>query len=199
MTLSVQFTAMISMIISGFYLGLIRDTFLRFRVHWKSNTFLLYFLEVCFWTTQMFTLFYVLFLVNAGELRVYIFVACLLGFATYQAIAAKIYKALLEKIIHITTSIYHFFSSLIKTIIVNPIKFIIQLIIRVLVFFLNLLAATLLFIAKLLVFPVIWVLKQFYRVLPDRIINIFHKNKGFYSKIKNIYSKIKRFFVAKRR
>src|SRR5699024_8882996 len=56
--------------------------------YWKNKWFINYVMEICFWLTQTFLLFYVLFRINGGELRVYVFLACLLGFAMYQALAS---------------------------------------------------------------------------------------------------------------
>src|SRR5699024_4293439 len=99
MTLHVQLLTMIFMVLSGLYLGMALETFRRFSPLWRKNKFLVYFLEICFWLVQTLIIFYVLYRVNAGELRLYIFVACLLGFATYQALIASLYKRLLEQVV----------------------------------------------------------------------------------------------------
>ena len=79
MTLSIQFITMAAMVLSGIYLGVIRDTFQRFAIYWKGRKLLSYLLEIIFWILQTLVVFYVLFLVNAGEIRLYIILACLLG------------------------------------------------------------------------------------------------------------------------
>src|SRR5699024_12815245 len=125
MTLHVQFMSLISMVIGGFYLGMAIDTFRRFSTYWERNVFFKYLLEICFWLMQSLILFYVLFRVNDGEIRFYIFLSCLLGFATYQALAASIYKQLLEGVIRIVRSIYRFFKRLIEVLIIIPVKWLV--------------------------------------------------------------------------
>src|SRR5690625_1289933 len=93
MTLSTQFITMLAMTSGGFYLGVVLDTFRRFASSWKNRIIFSYVMETSFWLTQVIILFYVLFRVNGGELRLYIFLACLLGFTIYQVLAAKIGRA----------------------------------------------------------------------------------------------------------
>ncbi len=61
MTLSVQFTTMFAMVLSGLYLGMIRDTYLYFTKYWKENTIFAYVMEISFWLSQTFILYSVLF------------------------------------------------------------------------------------------------------------------------------------------
>lgn len=190
---------MIAMVASGFYLGIARDTFSRFNKYWSSNVLLLYVMEISFWITQAFILFYVLFLVNAGEIRVYIVAACLLGFAAYQALAAKAYQWLLEEIIKIIAAIYRFISSLLHRMLVKPVIAIIQLVTACLFFILKLIKSMLLFCLKILFFPIIWTFKLCYRLLPKKLKKYLHKLAGFYSRIENMYNKVKNNITTKRR
>ncbi|WP_188456137.1 spore cortex biosynthesis protein YabQ [Virgibacillus oceani] len=199
MTLSVQFMTMIAMVLAGFYLGIIQDTYRRFTRHWKGKVFLTYFIEVLFWLSQTLILFYVLFRVNAGELRFYVFLACLLGFAAYQALAANLYKRLLERVIKIVLVCLRFIKKLVQMIIINPIKFVIQTLITVILFIGHVLVTILLFILKLLYTPLKWVFMTIYRFLPKKIQNFLHKLAGFYSTMKNICIKWLKYFKFKRR
>lgn len=108
MTLSVQFTTMAVMVLSGIYLGLAQDTFRRISVHWKKRPIISYSFEIGFWLLQTLIVFYVLFLVNSGEIRFYIFLACLLGFSFYQALLKTIYRQMLERLISVFRAIYKF-------------------------------------------------------------------------------------------
>src|SRR5690606_28472217 len=92
---------------------------------------LTYFMEICFWLTQTIILFYVLFKVNSGEIRFYVFIACLLGFSMYQVLAAKIYKRLLEVIIRMITSVYNFFKRLVQVLFIRPVIWIVTLVLTI--------------------------------------------------------------------
>lgn len=199
MTLSVQFMTMIAMVIGGFYLGLIQDTYRRFQGYWKNNVFLLYFMEISFWLTQVLLLFYVLFRVNAGELRFYVFLACLLGFAAYQALAAPLYKRLLEQIIRIVVKCYRFLENLVQTIIIAPIKYIFQLLVALILLIGQLILSIILFAAKIIYVPLKWIAMVIYRLLPKSIQNFLHKLAGFYSTIKNTCRKGLKYLKFKRR
>ncbi|PAV28572.1 spore cortex biosynthesis protein YabQ [Virgibacillus profundi] len=199
MTLSVQFITMIAMVSSGFYLGIINDTYRRFTPYWKQKIILSYVMEICFWLTQTLLLFYVLFRVNGGELRLYVFVACLLGFAMYQVFAAGIYKRILEQIILVITGIYRFFARLVQALIITPIKWIFMLFFTIVLWVIRLVGMILLFILKLLFAPIKWIAQVIYHMLPKNIKIIFHKLAGFYSTIKNIWYKWMKYITFKRR
>ncbi|WP_163972098.1 spore cortex biosynthesis protein YabQ [Oceanobacillus halotolerans] len=189
MTLSVQFMTMIVMTLGGFYLGMAQDTFRRFSIHWEKRVILPYVMEVSFWLTQTLLLFYLLFLVNAGELRVYVFLACLLGFAAYQALAATLYKRLLERMINICTTVYRFSARMVHAIIIKPITFLIGIVVTCVLFLLQLLWKILQKLLKGVYLPLKWTLKQLYRILPKSFKKFLHKLAGFYSKMKNIVLK----------
>lgn len=199
MTLSVQFITMIAMVLSGFYLGIIKDTYHRFTPYWKGNIFLVYFMEICFWLTQTVLVLYVLFRVNGGELRLYIFIACLLGFSIYQVFAAGVYKKLLEQVIRLVTAIYRFFERLVLVLIIIPIKWLIGLLIMIIFTILKIISAILLFILKVLLTPIKWVLRLFYRLLPEQIKNYFYKIAGLFAIMKNKCIKWLKYIKFKRR
>lgn len=187
------------MILGGFYLGIALDTFRRFSPYWKEKRILTYLMEICFWLTQTFILFYVLFKVNFGELRVYVFAACLLGFAIYQVIASTLYKKLLEKFLQLILSIYQFCKKVINILIITPIKWMIQGIIVIAMFLLRITSSLLLFIAKMIYIPLKWILLGIYRLLPKKVRNIIHKIAGFYSIMENTCKRWAKRIISKRR
>ncbi|MEN1966451.1 spore cortex biosynthesis protein YabQ [Lentibacillus sp. N15] len=199
MTLDVQFLTMVVMAISGVYLGAALETFHRFQPSWKSNRFLLYFMEIAFWLSQVLLLFYVLFRVNSGELRVYVFLALFLGFSAYKALIAPLYKRLLEIIIRIIVMCYRFLENVIKTLLIKPIKYVIQFIITLLLFAGQVIISIVRFVGKIVFYPIKWVLSLIYRMLPKSIQNFFYKTAGFYSTIKNICKKGLEYLKFKRR
>ncbi|WP_010094855.1 spore cortex biosynthesis protein YabQ [Ornithinibacillus scapharcae] len=144
------------------------DTFRRFQKHWKRNVILVYVMEVFFWLTQVFILYYVLFRINAGELRFYVFAACLLGFSAYQVFAKNLYKRLLERVIFIIASIYKFLYRLVKAIIFTPIKYITQLLVAVIIFLFNTTLLVVGFVLKCVYFPLKWIFIRIYRLLPKK-------------------------------
>ena len=69
----------------------------------------------------------VLFQVNDGELRAYIFLACLLGFSMYVVMFKTIYKRVLEWIIKVLVALTKGIIKILNTLIIRPIRWIIEL------------------------------------------------------------------------
>lgn len=185
MTLQIQFTAMISMIAGGFYLGLARDTFLRFSPIWKNRVILNYLLEIIFWTTQTTLLFFILYKVNTGELRIYIFIACLLGFAAYQAIAAPIYKKILERVIRLITAIYRVCHTIVNVLMITPVKWFIYATLWIIHSTLQ----VIIWVLKCILLPVRWLLKLIYNVSPQKVQKNIDKSVNVYSIINDTLKK----------
>ncbi|MFB4168685.1 spore cortex biosynthesis protein YabQ [Virgibacillus sp. JSM 102003] len=199
MTLSVQFLTMASMVLGGFYLGIINDTYRRFSIHWKQNKIFTYFMEISFWLTQTMLLYYLLFRVNSGELRFYVFIACLLGFSVYQVTTANAYKQLLEHIIRIGLKIYQFIVRLVQVLFITPIRFVIHLLIVFLLFIGNVLLTIIRYTFRFIYVPISWVFQNLFRLLPKNIQNNLHKIAGFYSTMENILKKWIKYITLKRR
>lgn len=185
MTLTVQFMTMAAMVVSGLYLGMSLDTFRRFTPYFKKSAFLTYSLEISFWLMQAFILFFILFRVNGGELRVYIILAVLLGFSLYQALLKRLYLFLLEKIIQLIIAVYRFFTRLVQLFLIAPIRWTFIAAMKFLLVVGTLLLTILHFIVKVILFPFQLIGKLVFRLLPSSVKNILFKWAGFYSKIKN--------------
>src|SRR5699024_2648443 len=164
--LGTQFITMLAMTSGGFYLGIALDTFRRFAYSWKKRKILPYVMETSFWLTQTIILFYVLFRVNGGELRLYIFLAGLLGFAIYQVFAAGIYKRLLERIIAISKAIYRFLERMVHVLIIIPVTWLLMLIISIFTGLFKVIISILQFLFRVVSAPLKWVFQGFYNLLP---------------------------------
>lgn len=123
MTLSVQFLTMLSMIGMGSLFGASLDTYQRFLKRPVRKSWVVFINDILFWLLQGLAIFYILFLVNEGELRFYIFLALLCGFAAYQALMKNIYLKLLEIVISTIISIYYFIVKVIRLLIIRPVQF----------------------------------------------------------------------------
>src|SRR6516165_4054961 len=108
MTLSTQFLTMLSMVGMGSAFGAMFDTYQRFLNRPQRKYWIVFVNDVLFWILQAILIFYTLFLVNNGELRFYIFVALLCGFAAYQSLFKRIYLRFLEILIYSVITICRF-------------------------------------------------------------------------------------------
>ena len=70
----------------GSLFGATLDTYNRFLNRNARKRWLVFLNDVLFWILQALFIFYILFSVNFGEVRFYIFIALLCGFAGYQAL-----------------------------------------------------------------------------------------------------------------
>ena len=121
MTLSTQFMTMLAMIGMGSFFGAALDTYNRFLKRSKRKSWLVFINDVLFWIIQGLFIFFVLFRVNQGELRFYIFIALLCGFAAYQSLFKAIYLRWLEMLISIVISLLRFFVKIVYLLIYKPI------------------------------------------------------------------------------
>lgn len=146
MSLTTQLETMLAMIGMGGWLGIALDTYNRFLRRSKRSRFIVFFNDLFFWLLQALFIFYVLLLTNDGELRVYIFLALLCGYAAYQSLFRHIYLKLLETMIRCCIALYRFFLRTCYYVIVQPLRLLLQLFLwtalliwRVVLFFIRIL------------------------------------------------------------
>ncbi|WAA09477.1 spore cortex biosynthesis protein YabQ [Fervidibacillus albus] len=107
MSLSVQLSTLYSMIGVGLFIGMAVDTYRRLFNRNRHKGWTVFIYDFLFWIVQALVTFYILFIVNNGELRFYIFLALLCGFAAYQSLVKNVYLPALERIIEFVHSVFH--------------------------------------------------------------------------------------------
>jgi spore cortex biosynthesis protein YabQ len=201
MTLSTQFLTMLSMIGMGSLFGVMFDTYQRFLDRPNRKSWIVFLNDLLFWVIQALIIFYILFLVNNGELRFYIFVALLCGFAAYQSLFKGIYLRLLEFIIKTIIAIYRFMRRAFQLIIYKPVLGLIQLVISIIILLGRGLFSLVKFVLKILwvVLRVIWVpiekiMLLLWKLLPKSIKKsvekLYNKTAGIFMEIKNYLLKL---------
>ena len=196
MTLSTQFLTMLAMIGMGSLFGASLDTHNRFLKRSKRKSWIVFINDILFWLFQGLSIFYVLFSVNMGELRFYIFLALLCGFAAYQSLFKKTYLKVLERAITITISVYVFFVKAFRLLIIRPLQFLAATVLSLLIMagrglyaLVKWLLAVLLWVLKLLWKPVQLLFLLFWKLLPKKIKKsvekLYNKLAGFLILVKN--------------
>ncbi len=127
MSLSVQFLTLSYMIASGIYLGIAYTTFKRLTSFSHSTRVTQYFLELTFWTGQMFLIYFLLVNINQGVLRFYLFLACFCGFSMYKALFEGRYTQFLESCIKVIKVILRYSYLGMKRFIFQPLIFILSI------------------------------------------------------------------------
>ncbi|WP_113928188.1 spore cortex biosynthesis protein YabQ [Bacillus sp. P14.5] len=204
MTLSVQFYTMLAMVGMGSVFGAALDTYNRFLNRNKRKRWLVFLNDVLFWIVQALFIFYILFSVNFGEVRFYIFIALLCGFAGYQALLKEMYKNLLERIIQGFISLYSFMVKMARNLVYSPIKWLVVLLFSIIlgiakgvwtVF--GFLFKAIISILKIVFTPLLWVVKIISSLLPKNIKKfvekLYNKFAGYlFPFVKVISTKLKK-------
>ncbi len=185
MTLTVQFYTMVAMVAMGVWLGIAMDTYSRFLHPSKKKSMWLYANDVVFWLLQGLLIFYVLYVVNEGELRLYVFLALLCGYAAYRALLQPLYRSVLERIIIIITGLIHFVRTLFIHIVYRPVRFILKVLLSLCMMVVSIGTTIFWFIIKLFWVPLKWIFFLIWKLIPRSIRNALIKVAGFADKIKN--------------
>ncbi len=174
----------------GLYIGAAIDTYGRFSKKRRSFHWFVACNDVLFWLIQALIVFYVLLQLNNGEIRFYIFLALVCGYATYQALFRSFYQTLLERLIQFAILLCRFIIRLLYLIFIQPIKFILKLIYSLCMMVIAGCLAVLMFILR-----IVW--KPFYFLFA-----LLLKWSGLdkqAKKIKPILRKIKEFILSMRK
>ncbi|WP_347548138.1 spore cortex biosynthesis protein YabQ [Pseudalkalibacillus hwajinpoensis] len=185
MTLTVQFYTMIAMVAMGVWLGIAMDTYSRFLHPDRSKSLWLYANDLVFWLLQGLLIFYVLYLVNEGALRFYVFLALLCGYAAYRALFQQLYRNTLERIILIGITFIRFVRSLFTYLVYKPIQFILKLLFSLCMMVVSIGTTIFWFIIKLFWVPIKWMIMLLWKLIPHPLQRVLIKTAGIADKIKN--------------
>lgn len=132
MTLTTQFITIITMSLMGIEFAAAYDTYMRIFRRLLENKWILRTCDVIFMLVQAVVMFFVLYKVNNGELRIYIVLSLVCGYAIYKSLLSRLYNWVLEKVIIIFLSITKAILKVIDVLLITPFRLIINLIIHIL-------------------------------------------------------------------
>ncbi|RRN68267.1 spore cortex biosynthesis protein YabQ [Peribacillus simplex] len=196
MTLTTQFYTLLAMIGMGSAFGAALDTYSRFLKRSERKRWIVFIHDFLFWIIQGLLIFYVLFLVNEGEFRLYLFLALLCGFSAYQALFKGFYQRFLELLIILVIKLARFITDAVQMLIFLPIKWLIVSVIAIIIGLGKFVLALLKWAGKILLFilnifwrPLKWILTYIWNLLPvfvtKNVGKFYNKGKGILLKIKN--------------
>jgi spore cortex biosynthesis protein YabQ len=196
MTLTIQFYTLLAMIGMGSGFGAALDTYSRFLNRSERKRWVVFIHDFLFWIIQGLLIFYVLFLVNEGEFRLYLFLALLCGFSAYQALFKGFYQRFLEFLIILVIKLARFIANSVHMLIFLPIKWVIVSVLAIIIGIGKFLLALLKWAGKILLFilnifwrPLKWILTHIWNLLPvfvtKNVGKFYNKGKGILLKIKN--------------
>lgn len=178
MTLQTQFVTMLVMVASGLYVGFATTTYRRLIFRWRHTLVVRYGVEIFYWLIQASVLFYILYRMNAGEVRLLFVLACLLGYSMYVVLCSFWYEKVLEQTIRIINTIIRWIAQAVYQLVIRPIYWLGRLLFLFLLSICRFIIKVLYVIAS----PFIKLLKKY---LPERILNIISKLPTFCSTIVN--------------
>lgn len=210
MTLTTQFYTLITMIGMGCYFGASLDTYQYFLKRPTRRRFIVFIHDLLFWFVQALLVFYVLFLVNQGELRFYSFLALICGYAAYQALFKIVYMRLLYIVISICIAVAKFVKKVCILTVVKPVVgilmaiiYVFKMVLKSLLLVVKFILRVILLLIKVIFKPFVWIIRRFYKMLPISFTNKFEKlynhSKGFFENKKNYIYKIYARFVKKKK
>ncbi|MFD4931101.1 spore cortex biosynthesis protein YabQ [Peribacillus butanolivorans] len=196
MTLTIQFYTLLAMIGMGSCFGAALDTYNRFLKRSVRKRWIVFLHDFLFWIIQGLLIFYVLFLVNEGEFRLYLFLALLCGFSAYQALFKGVYQRFLEFLILLVIKVVRFLTKSVQMLIFLPIKWVIVTAISIIIGLGRFVLVLLKWIGKIILFilnvfwkPLKWILTRIWNLLPvfvtKNVGKFYNKGKGILLKIKN--------------
>jgi spore cortex biosynthesis protein YabQ len=189
MTLTVQFNTMISMVIMGIVLGMSLDTYSRLipaQNHWYWIRFIN---DTLFWIIQGLLVFWALLEVNQGEIRFYIFLALLCGFAAYKSLLESYYKKLLEYFITMIIRCYYMVKKTTEVLVIRPIRALLKLLLYSVKIILGIILTIIVYISRIILYPFKWLGLVIWSKIPVKIITKFKFLAGLFKKMKNTVKK----------
>lgn len=206
MSLPVQFYTLLAMIGMGSLFGATLDTYQRFLKRGKRKKWIVFLNDLLFWFIQGIIIFYVLFLVNYGELRFYLFLALLCGFSAYQALFKKIYLKLLESLIQLVKAVARLIYKTFYLLVYKPARGLCILLAAIILYVYGLLLSLVKivwimvkWVLKTVFKPFVWILKK---VIPESVekfvVQLRKTIAGYLKGSKNTIIKVMNFFRKKR-
>ncbi|TFB21029.1 spore cortex biosynthesis protein YabQ [Filobacillus milosensis] len=131
MNLDTQLMTLVTMVGAGVFVTAMFDTYkllLRPSTYWNRVI-----VDTLFFLTQGCLIFYLLFLTNGGMIRFYLFLAVLLGISAYFALLQPVYIPLLKGFIKLFIGIVNFLKNVIDRLILQPVFWVIRLLVALIV------------------------------------------------------------------
>ena len=202
MNLSTQFYTLLAMCLMGIIFGATLDVYQRFLHRTTRKRLIVFINDILFWVIQACLIFYVLFIVNHGELRFYLVLALICGFSAYQALMKNTFLKILELLINFIKAVARIIKTVFIIIVYRPIKGIILMMVGLVLFIFRVLTAlvkaigkALLWMLKFILYPLMLIGKGILYLLPKRVkktvVKFFKVLAGYLQQIKKYILKVK--------
>lgn len=199
MTLSIQFYTLVAMIVMGAMLGMAVDTYrLLLRVRLRK-LWIKYVYDFLFWVIYALALFYTLYWINEGALRIHVFLAVFCGFAMYKALLSAVYIHMMFFVYRLISKVMYFLIKVLKILIFYPTRWSIIKVRWMLVGVLKVIYRLLKFVIRVIYRVLYGFVTIFFRMLPKTVqkrlrllyYRVYKMLRKIYQGIYVCYSKLK--------
>ncbi|ENH97631.1 spore cortex biosynthesis protein [Gracilibacillus halophilus YIM-C55.5] len=140
-------------------------------------------IEIMFWLVQAAFIYFILYKVNEGVLRIYVFLSLFCGYAMFKALFEQAYQRINNMMFYWVHALYTFVSRIIFYCVVKPI----QLVLSVLLLLLTAIYRTIVYLVNVIrtIFTLLakWMWAIIKVLIPKKILHFFYFILKKYSKI----------------
>jgi len=197
MTLTTQTITLLAMIGMGIFFAASFDTYNRLINRKKNHKILVFMNDLLFWCVQALLIFYVLYLANYGEIRLYLLLALLCGYAAYQALFKPIFLKFLEIAIRFTIRTNQLIKRSFQLMIMRPIywlalivKNFIKICVKIIFTIAKYVLKAVLSIVGVFIKPIFWIISVIWSWLPRKFV---WRVEAFWLKIKGKLLSVSKF------
>lgn len=141
MSISVQLQTIGFMLACGCLMGMGFDTYHVFKNRGRFPRWIVFLLDVLFWLTSIYLVFYVLIKINDGIVRFPVFLGLLAGAWLYFLLGSKNYIQFLQAVIQFSIRLYRLLVRILDLLLVGPIRFLFRIVWMILTSLFSLLIA----------------------------------------------------------
>jgi spore cortex biosynthesis protein YabQ len=146
MTLHMQFATMGMMLLGGLSLGGLFDFYRVLANHFRMPRYAYYFWDVVFWILGTLLVFKLLYDINWGQVRLFIFIGLLVGMGLYFWLFSGLVMKLVLRVIQFVRILVHIGVRTVKILIITPIS----LLFRAIAIFFGFLSAIAIFLYQVM-------------------------------------------------
>jgi spore cortex biosynthesis protein YabQ len=121
MTLHLQFATMGMMLLGGLYLGGLFDLYRVLAHHFRMPRYAYYFWDILFWILGTLLIFKLLYDINWGQVRLFIFIGLLVGMGLYFWLFSGLVVKIVLKFIQFARTLIRIGMQLVKIFIITPV------------------------------------------------------------------------------
>ncbi|SFM31719.1 spore cortex biosynthesis protein YabQ [Paenibacillus sp. 1_12] len=189
MTLEIQFATMGTMLLGGLSLGGLFDLYRVLAHHLKASRYAYYLLDIVFWIIGTLLVFKLLYDINWGQVRLFIFIGLLAGVIVYFWLFSGLIIHCLHFLIRMVKIVFQWVVKLVNILIITPVV----LLFRVILIFFGFLSAIAIFLYQVMI-QLLYTVWKLIRFLTFPLTRYVRAQLGKNTTVQTMVKFIRRFF-----